>query len=279
MDEPLIDRLQEVWADVGAVCADLTDEQWQLPTDCPGWSVQDQVAHMIGTEMMLLGEDPPLADIGHAPHVRNDIGKFNEQWVVLYRNRSGADTLADFRRVTGRRLDALRALPAAKWDEEGFTPEGPGPYRQFMAIRVFDCWYHDQDIREALDRPGFLEGDVADLALGRIPTKALPYVVGKKAGAPQGATVVFDVTGRPPIEAAVGVDGPRRAARDDTRGPDHPPHARPAHLRPAGGRALDRRDRPRRRSGAGGGRRRARAAHRRQPRVHALTALDVNRFG
>jgi uncharacterized protein (TIGR03083 family) len=207
MDEPLIDRLQDVWSDIGAVCADLTDEQWQLPTDCPGWSVQDQVAHMIGTEMMLLGEDPPLADIGHAPHVRNDIGKFNEQWVVLYRNRSGADTLADFRRVTGRRLDALRALPAAKWDEEGFTPEGPGPYRQFMAIRVFDCWYHDQDIREALDRPGFLEGDVADLALGRIPTKALPYVVGKKAGAPQGATVVFDVTGRPPIEAAVGVDG------------------------------------------------------------------------
>jgi uncharacterized protein (TIGR03083 family) len=207
MSEPLIDRLQEVWADIGAACADLTAEQWQRPTDCPGWSVKDQVAHMIGTEMMLLGEDPPLAEIGHAPHVRNDVGKFNEQWVVLYRNRTGSDTLADFRRVTGRRLDALRALPAEKWDEEGFTPEGPGPYRQFMAIRVFDCWYHDQDIREALDRPGFLEGEVADLALGRIPTKALPYVVGKKASAPQGATVVFDVTGRPPIEAAVGVDG------------------------------------------------------------------------
>jgi uncharacterized protein (TIGR03083 family) len=207
MTEPLIDLLDTVWSDVAALCTDLTDEQWHRPTDCPGWDVQDQVAHMIGTEMMLLGENPPLADVGHAPHVRNDIGKFNEQWVVLYRNRSGAETLTDFRRVTQRRLDALRALPAEKWDEEGFTPEGPGPYRQFMAIRVFDCWYHDQDIREALDRPGFLEGPVADLALDRIPTKGLPYVVGKKAAAPQGATVVFEVEGEPRLVAAVGVEG------------------------------------------------------------------------
>ena len=72
------------------------------------------------------------------------------------------------------------------WEREGFTPEGPGPYRQFMEIRVFDCWYHDQDIREALGRPGYLEGPVADLSLGRIPPKGLGYVVGKKAGAPPG---------------------------------------------------------------------------------------------
>ena len=119
-----------------------------------------------------------------------------------------------------------------------------------MAIRVFDCWYHDQDIREALDRPGFLEGDVADLALGRIPTKALPYVVGKKASAPQGTTVVFDVTGEPPIEAAVGVDGRAALLAGRTGGTDDPPHARPAHVRPARRRALDRGDGPRRGSRA-----------------------------
>jgi uncharacterized protein (TIGR03083 family) len=207
MTEPVIEVLAAVWADVATVCGGLTDAQWKLPTDCPGWSVQDQVAHMIGTEMMLCGEEPQLADIGHAPHVRNDIGKFNEQWVVLYRNRSGPETLADFRRVTARRLDALRALPAEEWDKEGFTPEGPGPYRQFMAIRAFDCWYHDQDIREAIEQPGFMQGPVADFALARIPPKGLPYVVGKKADAPQGATVLFDVAGDPRIVAAIGVEG------------------------------------------------------------------------
>jgi hypothetical protein len=113
--------------------------------------------------------------------------------------------------VTKRRLDALHQLSADDWAKEGFTPEGPGPYRLFMEIRVFDCWYHDQDMREALQRPGFLEGAVADLSLGRIPRKALGYVVGKKAAAPPGTTVVFDVFGVPPIVAAVSVPPEGRA--------------------------------------------------------------------
>ena len=111
-----------------------------------------------------------------------------------------------------------------------------------MAIRVFDCWYHDQDIREAIGRPGFLEGDVADLSLARIPTKALGYVVGKKAGAPAGSTVVFVVEGTPEIVAAVSVPPEGRAVLLD----DVPADAtarittRPAHVRSARGRTLDR---------------------------------------
>jgi SCP-2 sterol transfer family len=85
-----------------------------------------------------------------------------------------------------------------------------------MAIRVFDCWYHDQDIREALDRPGYLDGPVADLSLGRIPPKGLPYVVGKKAAAPPGSTVVFEVAGSPPLVAAVRVPPEGRAVVVDS---------------------------------------------------------------
>lgn len=105
----------------------------------------------------------------------------------------------------------MRALTPEQWDAEGFTPEGPGPYRQFMAIRVFDCWYHDEDIREALGRPGFLEGAVADLSLERIPPKGLGYIVGKKAGAPAGSVVAFVVEGTPPIVAAISVPPEGRA--------------------------------------------------------------------
>jgi uncharacterized protein (TIGR03083 family) len=215
--EPLIDMLATVWDDVATLCEGLSEPEWDLRTDCPGWTVRDQIAHMVGTESMLLGDQPPASagdDRADAPHVRNDIGRFNERWVAAFRGRPGADALTTFRAVTGRRLDALRALTPAEWDAEGFTPEGPGPYRTFMAIRVFDCWYHDQDVREALGRPGFLEGPVADLALARIPAKGLPYVVGKKAGAPQGASVVFDVRGAPPIVATVVVEG-RAALVDD----------------------------------------------------------------
>ncbi|HEV7524429.1 MAG TPA: maleylpyruvate isomerase family mycothiol-dependent enzyme [Acidimicrobiia bacterium] len=214
MTEALVLRLDEVWRDIAEICDGLTPDEWSTATDCPGWSVFDNVAHMIGTERMLAGERPSAssddAAVG-APHIRNDIGKANEQWIASYRGWDGPALLDEFRAVTARRLDALRAMTPEEWDAEGFTPEGPGPYRQFMAIRVFDCWYHDQDIREALGRPGYLEGEVADLSLARIPTKALGYVVGKKAGAPPGSTVVFVVEGSPEIVAAVSVPPEGRA--------------------------------------------------------------------
>jgi uncharacterized protein (TIGR03083 family) len=216
MTEPLIDLFEDVWGDIVSLCDGLTDEQWARPTDCPGWSVQGNVAHMIGTERMLLGEQPDAAPVDDAPHVRNDIGKANEQWIASYRTRSGKEVLAEFRAVTQRRLDVLRGMSNDDWSREGFTPEGPGPYRQFMAIRVFDCWYHDQDIREALDEPGYLDGPVADLSLGRIPPRGLPYVVGKKAGAPSGSTVVFEVAGSPPLVAAVHVPPEGRAVLLDS---------------------------------------------------------------
>jgi uncharacterized protein (TIGR03083 family) len=216
MAEPLIALFEDVWGDIVSLCDGLTEEQWKLPTDCPGWSVQDNVAHMIGTERMLLGEQPEAAPVDDAPHVRNDIGKANEQWIASYRALSGKEVLDEFRAVTQRRLDGLRAMSTADWDREGFTPEGPGPYRLFMAIRVFDCWYHDQDIREALDRPGYLDGPVADLSIERIPPKGLPYVVGKKAGATPGSTVMFDVAGDPRLVAAVNVPPEGRAVLLDT---------------------------------------------------------------
>jgi uncharacterized protein (TIGR03083 family) len=228
MVEPVIDRLDEVWRDIETLCDGLTAEQWATATECPGWSVQDNVAHMIGTERMLLGEQPTAEapDSGSAPHVRNDIGKVNEQWIAGYRSWDGARVLDEFRAITARRLEVLRALTPEEWDKEGFTPEGPGPYRQFMAIRVFDCWYHDQDIREALDRPGYLEGPVADLSVQRVRDKALGYVVGKKAAAPPSTTVVFDVTGTPPLVAAVAVPPEGRATLLDA-----PPDAPTARIR------------------------------------------------
>lgn len=221
----MIDRLVEVWNDIATLCDGLTVGEWATPTECPGWTVHDNVAHMIGTERMLAGEQPTAGpDAGEAPHVRNDIGKANEQWIATYRDYDGPALLDELRAVTGRRIDRLRAMTTAEWDKEGFTPEGPGPYRVFMEVRVFDCWYHDQDIREALDRPGFVDGPVGDVSVGRIPAKALGYIVGKKAGAPPDSTVVFEIDGADPIVATVAVPPEGRAVLLDA--PPEAPTAR-----------------------------------------------------
>ena len=79
--------LGEVWASLGELLGELTDEQWLLPTPLPGWSVQDNVSHIVGTEAMLAGEPGPDVEIDRDAneHVRNDIGAFNEQWVESLR--------------------------------------------------------------------------------------------------------------------------------------------------------------------------------------------------
>ncbi len=245
--EACIELLSSVWSSIAGLCRDLDETAWDLATDLPGWSVKDNVAHMIGTERMLMGDAAPRSadvDPASAAHVRNDIGRANEQWVAAYRSQPGAQVLAEFEATTARRLEVLRAMTPEAWDAEGFTPEGPGPYRQFMAIRVFDCWFHEQDIREAIDAPGGLEDAVADHSIARIE-RGLPFVVGKKAGAPQGAAVVFEVTGKNPLVVPIGVEG--RAAVLDQAPPaptvrltmDRRTYSRLAGGRWPGRRALD----------------------------------------
>jgi uncharacterized protein (TIGR03083 family) len=74
------------------------------------------------------------------------------------------------------------------------TPIGPGTAADHLRIRIFDAWVHEQDMRRAVNRPGDLEGAVADHSIGRV-AMAMPYVVGRKVQPSEGTTVVFEVTG------------------------------------------------------------------------------------
>ena len=188
--------------------AGLSEDEWRLPTPCPGWDVHANVAHIIGTESMLAGIDAPAsdADLGSLPHVRNDIGAFNEAWIVAYAEQSPAELLTRFREITKQRLAALREIDDDAWDKEGFTPAGPDTYGRFMRIRIFDCWMHEQDIRQAVGRPGHEGGPAVELALDEM-AGALGYVVGKRAGAPDSSAVTFDLTGPAARQIHVAVDG------------------------------------------------------------------------
>jgi uncharacterized protein (TIGR03083 family) len=190
---PVIDQLAATWASTVRLCDDLGPEEWDRPTDCPGWSVRDQLAHVIGTESALMGRATPPA-AGDAAHIKNPMGALNEAWVASFRGRPGREVLAEFRAVTEMRLEALRAMTADELDAEMVGPVGPQPYREFLQIRLMDSWVHEQDIRRAVGRPGHLDGPAAEAALARL-VGSLPYVVGKRAGAPDGARVAVHLTG------------------------------------------------------------------------------------
>jgi uncharacterized protein (TIGR03083 family) len=193
-DRLVIDQLEEVWSSTVGACQGLGPEDWERPTDCPGWSVRDQLSHTIGIERSLLGEPPPAFEGDQPAYVRNPIGEMNEAWVAERRSRPGAQVLEEFEAVTGRRLAELRALPPARFDVVGWSPIGQVPYREFMGVRVFDSWVHEQDIRHALGRSGGRGRSGEEATLRRV-AETMPYVVGKKVAPPDGSSIVFEVTG------------------------------------------------------------------------------------
>ncbi len=215
-DQRLVDTLEEVWGSIDALCSTLSEAQWKTETECPGWSVQDNVAHIAGIESSIMGRPAPDHTPPDLPHVKNDIGRSNEVWVDSMRSRSGPEVLDEFRAVTAERIANLRAMTHDDLGADSWTPAGPGTVRDLLPFRIFDSWAHEQDIRRALELPGDLEGAAAELSLGRV-TGALPVVVGKKVKPPDGATVVFAWDGR---TTDVVMDGGRAKPLDTA--PAHP---------------------------------------------------------
>jgi uncharacterized protein (TIGR03083 family) len=194
-DQELVDRLDEVWTSIDGLVSDLTADEWARPTEVPGWSVQDNLVHLTAIEAMLLGRPLPKADITELPaHVKNDFGRANERWIESRRSWSGADCAAEFRQVARERVAQLRALDTTGFDADSWTPMGPGTVRAMLPFRIFDCWVHEQDMRRALGSTGDLDTPVAEFAYGMMQ-QALGFIVGKKAAAPDGAVVVFALTG------------------------------------------------------------------------------------
>lgn len=212
--EPVIAALQQTWSATAQACEGLHPDAWELATDCPGWTVRDQLSHLIGTELALLGGAPPSAPDPMPGHVRNLIGEMNEAWVQARRGVPGTEVLAEFVDVTTQRLEELAGFPAERWDELGWSPVGQAPYREFMGIRTFDSWVHGQDIRFAVDRPGDRFGLGEEVAITRVAS-GMPYVVGRKVAPPDRTTVLFEVGGPLARAVAVGMDGTRAAVLED----------------------------------------------------------------
>jgi len=218
--EAVVDHLAEVWGSVAEVCGGMRVTQWDAATDCPGWTVRDQLSHLIGIERLIMGDEapPPLEVVPE--HVRNGFAELNESWVAARRRVPGSEVLSEFVSVIRRRLDQLRDLPAERFDVVGWSPVGEVPYREFLVTRVLDSWAHEQDIRRAVGRPGGRNGPGEQSVLDRC-TSAMPVVVGKRVAPPDGTTVLFVVTGVLGRRVAVSVDGGRAVAAPDVeREPD-----------------------------------------------------------
>ncbi|MCG7608725.1 MULTISPECIES: maleylpyruvate isomerase family mycothiol-dependent enzyme [Mycobacterium] len=205
----VLDGLFGEWGVLDGLVEGLSDEQWHAQTPLPGWTVRDVLAHVIGTESMLHGATAPDADTDVSPpaHVRNDIGALNELWVRQLSTVGTAELLEKFREVTAARRNELEQVSDTDWEAVTATPVGPDSYGRFMRVRIFDCWMHEHDIRDALRRPAQNPAGVpARLALDEL-LSSMGFVVGKLGGAPDGSRVRIELTGPLRRTVNVAIDG------------------------------------------------------------------------
>ena len=198
----LVDAYQQTVRSVLELGRSCPPERAGDPTPCPGWDVFAQVAHVESLEATFLGEPVPQVEIGQREHVRSDMGRFVEQLIESRRDLSLAELCDRLESVLERRLEHWRA-PGVTLETEEPGPFGPSTVGEVLGIRCFDIWTHEQDLREALGRPGGLDSPAASIAMARTYAALGRVVV--RAGVPVGVVVVVEVTGPVSGRAAVRV--------------------------------------------------------------------------
>ncbi len=201
---PLIDAFEQTLRSTVRVGGTLTEAEWALPTECPGWTVQDVVSHLVGVELVMLGEPEPDHKLPDGlDYLRHDTARRLEVTIDVRRRLSGTEVLAELESIIDRRVPELHALAADGADPEIDTRFwGPRQMSTMMPTRVFDAWAHEQDIRRATGRHGGLDSPAAQVACTFL-TRVLPFAV-DRADLPAGTAVRFDVSGEMEIHETVG---------------------------------------------------------------------------
>jgi uncharacterized protein (TIGR03083 family) len=182
---------------------ELSPQEWAAPTICPGWSVKDVAAHLLGDDIGRLsgGRDgfsnPDFAtglDIGALPGLISAIDRHNALWVEGMRRVSPQVLIALLRWSGQETADYFAALDL---DALGMAVDwvGPDPAPVWLDVarEYTERWVHQQHIRDAVSRPGLKERHWVGPVLETF-VLGLPRALGD-APAADGASVRLTVSG------------------------------------------------------------------------------------
>jgi len=151
---PLVPRLR---SELAALLTSLTDGDWAQPTSCPGWSVHDVAAHLLGVELGNVSVRRDRWRLGPRKGENLDtwLNRFNQQWVDAARRISPA-LLIELINVAGLRFEEYLAtldLDATGGPVPWATGSDPAPVWLDVAREYMERYVHQQQIRDATRRP------------------------------------------------------------------------------------------------------------------------------
>jgi len=140
--------------------ADLSEAEWQHPSRCAGWSVQDVVTHLISTngfwalsiEAGIRGE--PTEFLAAFDPVASPA-----QLVERGQGTPVEETLGQLTASTAALGEVITGLVDADWERLAEAPPGHLPVHLVADHALWDCWVHERDIVLPLGRPAVVDDD------------------------------------------------------------------------------------------------------------------------
>lgn len=158
----VVDLFPEILDALLGLLGSLSADDWQRPTVCPGWCVQDVALHLLGVEISNLSGrrdgHAVRAAITRWEELVTLVNEMNAAWVQAAR-RMSPPLLLDLLQHTGLQTCAfLRALnPYALGGAVAWVGPELAPVWLDVAREYTERWVHQQQIRDAVGQPALTQ--------------------------------------------------------------------------------------------------------------------------
>jgi uncharacterized protein (TIGR03083 family) len=188
MSAEAIDALHAERALVLDLIGSLTDDEWQLPSDCAGWRVQDVIAHMSAVFVTVSGGTTARAEPPSDDAERNADAAVDER-----RAWSASDVAAEYERSSEAAIAGLAAMQGTPMGDTVIPLGNLGshPMHLLADALAFDHYCH---LRHDLVQPG---GPLERSPLPADDLRLRPTMLWMLAGLPQMCADALTVLDRP----------------------------------------------------------------------------------
>lgn len=199
--EPIIvaDLFPSVLDSLLELLSGLSADDWNKPTACARWSVKDIASHLLGGEVGILSRKRDGYAYSGNASIRWEelvtlINRLNETWVKAT-SRMSPRVLCELLKLTGEQVcEYFKSLdPYAIGGPVDWAGSEPAPVWLDLAREYTERWHHQQQIRDAVGKPGLKELKFFAPALDAF-VRALPRTYAD-IDAEDGTLIALTITG------------------------------------------------------------------------------------